>query len=252
MIEPVAKPRIAAYLRISTLKQDEAMQRTVVSQWIDRQGVTDAQWFVDKGVSGATMKRPQFQELQAAVFRNEIDTVVMYSLDRLARTMLDGLMEIHRWEAQNVKLVFVRDCLTIEPDNPIGKVCTQLMTAVCLAIGEAQRERICQHSRDSHNKLMDQQRHVKNLARTGMRPKRIAELNGMSLDRVKRMIAAPKNRIYWQQVGPKLKANPKRVLDLRARGLTWVEVARIMKVSRQTAMRYGVIAKAAAQARQCP
>jgi site-specific DNA recombinase len=44
--------------------------------------------FDDDGLSGATLDRPALQRLLALVRNDEVDTIVVYRLDRLARSLL--------------------------------------------------------------------------------------------------------------------------------------------------------------------
>ena len=56
---------VAAYVRVSTIGQNEAGQRAEIEHWltgnrIDRRSV---RWFLDKGKSGDNLKRPDFERL---------------------------------------------------------------------------------------------------------------------------------------------------------------------------------------------
>ncbi|KKL19083.1 hypothetical protein LCGC14_2469000 [marine sediment metagenome] len=88
----------AVYLRVSSTDQSVETQRLRIQKWLDQQEieVEPSNWYADE-CSGATMDRPDFGRLQAAVFAGNVDRVVMYSLDRFARTMIDGLVEVDRW-----------------------------------------------------------------------------------------------------------------------------------------------------------
>lgn len=84
---------VAAYVRVSTVGQNEAGQRAELDRWLTGNGIDPGvvRWFVDKGRSGDSLKRPAFEQLQDAVFAGEVGTVVVWKLDRLSRSLRDGI-----------------------------------------------------------------------------------------------------------------------------------------------------------------
>ena len=233
--------KVAAYVRVSTNKQDETIQRNAIEEWCAtrKSQIESVAWFIDHGRSGATMDRPALANLQRAIFRREVDTVVMYALDRFARAMVDGLSEIQRWEEERIRIVFIKDSITLDPDNPIGRLCMKIMTAITLAMAEAEREKIRQRSRDGYQALLDKQRKVKNMAATGMAPAQIARRTGIPIDRVKRMIAAPKDRAYWATMQKrKPKAEHARAWELVQKGLSHTEAAKVLGIHHDTIRLY--------------
>ena len=90
---------VAAYVRVSTVGQNEAGQRAELERWLAGNGTDPGavRWFVDKGKSGDSLKRPAFEQLQKAVFAGEVGTVVVYKLDRLSRSLRDGINVLSDW-----------------------------------------------------------------------------------------------------------------------------------------------------------
>ena len=240
MSEPTPPPRTAAYLRVSTKKQDETMQREVIERWLQSRNIDikDVQWFTDKASGKTLSNRPQFARLQEAVYRRQVDLVVMYSLDRFARVMIAGLVELERWEQEAVTLVFVADSLTVEPNSPIGRVVTRIMVAVTLAIAEAERERIRQRARDGYQKQVEQQRRVKNRATIGMDYRRIADLEKIPASRVKRMVDAPDGSLWWSVHSGHRKASEAECVQLFDAGLRRKQIARALDVHVDTVRNY--------------
>ena len=74
---------IAAYIRVSTIGQNERGERAEIRKWLEGNGHTDVTYYVDKE-SGDTLDRPAFQRLQADVFAGKIKTIVVWKLDRLS------------------------------------------------------------------------------------------------------------------------------------------------------------------------
>ena len=97
----------AVYMRVSSNSQTVASQRRELERYLASQNGTEARWFVDEGVSGATMDRPALEQLKRAIFMGEIDTVVVYSLDRLARNAVEGLVLLADWLKRGVRLIVV-------------------------------------------------------------------------------------------------------------------------------------------------
>jgi len=77
----------AVYIRVSSPKgQKTDSQRAELEAWLKRHHYKSVQWFEDHD-SGTTMQREAFQRLQAVIFAGEIKTVVVWKLDRLARSL---------------------------------------------------------------------------------------------------------------------------------------------------------------------
>ena len=106
------------YLRVSSVDQNEARQ--LEGQQLDRR-------FVDKA-SGKDTARPQLQEMLAYVRQG--DTLVVHSIDRLARSLSDLLALVAKLSAKGVRVEFIKEGLTFSgDDSPMSKLTLQLMGA---------------------------------------------------------------------------------------------------------------------------
>lgn len=85
------------------------------------------QWFQDT-YTGRTTRRPGFEALQKAIFDGTVKTVVVWKLDRIARTIREGVNTIADWCNGDVRLV----CVTqqIDLSGPIGQMIGSLMFGV--------------------------------------------------------------------------------------------------------------------------
>ena len=81
------------YIRVSTVGQNEAGQRREIQRWLAGNGIDDVKWYLDKE-SGDTLQRPDFERLQADVFAGEVKTIIVWRLDRLSRSMRDGIVTL--------------------------------------------------------------------------------------------------------------------------------------------------------------
>jgi DNA invertase Pin-like site-specific DNA recombinase len=127
------KKHVAVYVRVSTIGQSEAGQRAEIQRWLDGHGIRDAVWYVDKR-SGDTLKRPAFERLQKAVFNGEVSTIVVYKLDRLSRSLRDGINVLVDWCKAGIRVVSVTQQLDFS--GPAG----QLVAAVLFAVAEMEQE----------------------------------------------------------------------------------------------------------------
>jgi DNA invertase Pin-like site-specific DNA recombinase len=123
------------YLRVSTLDQH-----------VDRQleGVEVDKAFIDKA-SGKDTKRPQLELLLS--FARSGDTVVVHSMDRLARNLDDLRRIVQTLTARGVRIEFVKEHLSFTgDDSPMASLMLSVMGAFAeferALINERQREGI--------------------------------------------------------------------------------------------------------------
>ncbi len=223
--------------------QDVASQRHAIRHWLDGHKLTvpDSRWFVDRAASGKTLNRPAFKKLQKGVFNGAIKTVVMYSLDRFARTMVDGLVEVDRWQQMQVRMVFVSNAMEIDPKQYAGEVMLKLLVAVQLAMAEAERDRIAVRQRSGIAAARAKKRQARQMHRDGKTKPQIALALGVKLETVQRMLEASPGKLYWGGSKPGTHMNRKctheRVRQLIRRGLKAEEVARACGVATSTVWR---------------
>jgi DNA invertase Pin-like site-specific DNA recombinase len=120
---------IAAYIRVSTYDQKTESQREEIARWLKNHGIDpeSIQWFEDKE-TGKTLHRPAFLDLQRAVFDGRIKTVLVWKLDRLSRTMLDGITTMRIWLNQGVRIVSITQHLDLT--GPTGLLTADILFAI--------------------------------------------------------------------------------------------------------------------------
>jgi DNA invertase Pin-like site-specific DNA recombinase len=84
---------IATYLRVSSDKQDEAMQRTAIAHWVSaylsqhpNEGHIIVE-FMDYDISGTITARPGYQSLLEGIMNGTIKIIVVYEYSRLWRDL---------------------------------------------------------------------------------------------------------------------------------------------------------------------
>lgn len=184
----------AVYCRVSSFDQTEASQRYEIKRWLQGHGV-EATWFVDKGTTGDHLDRSELAKLQAAVFAGEVDTIIVYKLDRLSRSLRDGINTLTDWLNAGVRVVSVTQQLDFS--GATG----QLVAAVLFAVAQMEQE-------------TRRERQAAGIAAAKAQGKYLGRRPGTT------------------------KAKPKRVTELRAKGLKDDEIATSLGLSRRTVQRY--------------
>lgn len=120
-----------AYVRVSTEKQAEEglgleSQKRDIENYARKNELIISDWYVDDGYTGANMNRPQLQRLITDCSRKRVQCVVAFKLDRLSRSMVDGVYLIERiFQANNVEFRCVHD--NVGYDDPMQQAYTQMM-----------------------------------------------------------------------------------------------------------------------------
>lgn len=126
---------IGVYIRVSTVGQNEQGQKREIKRWLQGNGYKpgDVRLYVDKA-SGTNLERPKFEELQRDIFNGEIKTVVVWKLDRLSRSLRDGINVLADWCDQGLRVVSVTQ--QIDFNGTLGK----MLAAVLLGVAEMEQE----------------------------------------------------------------------------------------------------------------
>lgn len=128
---------VAAYIRVSTLDQQKGLQsqEKALKDYISNHSLTNVRWYRDK-LSGADTDRPGFTRLQKDVFAGKVSTVLCWKLDRLSRSLKDGINIITDWCEKGIRLVAVSQ--QIDLNGSVGKI----IAAVLLGVAQMERENI--------------------------------------------------------------------------------------------------------------
>jgi DNA invertase Pin-like site-specific DNA recombinase len=127
------------YLRVSSPKgQKTDSQRAELEAWLKRQRYKRVQWFEDHE-SATTLQRDAFQKLQAAIFAGEIDTAVVWKLDRLARSLKEGINVLADWCQRGVRVIAVTQ--QIDLSGPVGHLIASLLFGIAEIELQHTRER---------------------------------------------------------------------------------------------------------------
>ena len=106
-------PRAAIYARRSTDAEDKQVQSLPAQlHWAreicGRNGIVDPLIFEERR-SAKTPGRPEFNRLLALIQKGEVDTVICWKADRLARNALDGGSILYALESKKLKRIITSD-----------------------------------------------------------------------------------------------------------------------------------------------
>lgn len=125
--------KVIGYIRVSTYDQNP--ERQLEGMHLDK-------IFTDKA-SGKDLKRPAFEELLDYV--REGDTVLVHSMDRLARNLEHLRQVVRELTTKGVKVQFVKESLTFTgEDSPMAT----LLLSVIGAVAEFERSLIRERQRE--------------------------------------------------------------------------------------------------------
>ena len=147
------------YVRVSTLDQNAERQL---------EGVQLDRLFIDRA-SGKDTERPQLKALIA--YAREGDTIIVHSMDRLARNVDDLRRIVQEQTRRGVRVQFIKENLLFTgEDSPMAN----LMLTVLGAVGQFERELIRERQREGI--ALAKQRGVYRGRKRALSPERIAEL----------------------------------------------------------------------------
>jgi DNA invertase Pin-like site-specific DNA recombinase len=139
-LPPATTPATAAYIRVSTASQNEAGQRREIDRWLIANSLDTAtiRYYIDKE-SGDTLDRPAFDQLQADIFNGLVHSVVLYKLDRLSRSLQDGINTLCDWCQRGIRVVSITQQLDF--NGTVGKLIAAVLFAVAEMEQQTRRER---------------------------------------------------------------------------------------------------------------
>lgn len=136
-------PHLIGYVRVSTEEQNADMQVHALI----RRGVHPDNIHSDLGVSGVAARRPA-REMALRQAR-EGDTLVVWKLDRVSRSLIDLLLLLQDLERRGVGFLSLQD--SIDTRTPIGKV----MLAILGAFAEFERDMIAARTQAGVKRAME-------------------------------------------------------------------------------------------------
>ena len=129
----MSKGQVVGYIRVSTFEQNTARQ-------LD--GIECDEVFTDHA-SGKDTNRPQLQQCLKHLRKD--DELVVHSMDRLARSLVDLRRLVDDLVAKGVKVRFIKENMTFGDTND---PCATLMLSVMGAVAEFERALLLERQRE--------------------------------------------------------------------------------------------------------
>jgi len=189
--------RAALYARVSTLTgQNPEMQLAELREYASRRGWAIADEYVDRGISGAKESRPALNRLMRDAHRRRFDAVVVWKLDRFARSLKQLVNALAEMEALGVAFVSLRDNLDLS--TPSGRLMFQIIGAMAEFERALIQERVragLRHARANGKRLGRpgvnvEAKRIRELRAQGASLRTIARQLGVGLGTVHRAIPA--------------------------------------------------------------
>ena len=131
-----------AYVRVSSADQNEATQISA----IEKSEYPVRKIYVDK-YTGKNMDRPEFKALNSNLQSG--DTLIVQSIDRLGRNMLEILNYIEHLATSNVNFVCLDNPIfNLDSNNKTNRVQQKILLAMCSGFAELERELIRKRQRE--------------------------------------------------------------------------------------------------------
>ena len=194
---------VGIYYRVSTETQDLESQKHEVEAWLEK--LTDEkrpkriEIYKDEGISGKTVNRPEFQRLLQDARAGQLDTIIVYRLDRFSRNATTAIKLLLDLDEVGVAFISVtQPVLNLGHENPFRRT----MLAAFAEIAEIERETIVARVRAGLEAAKkrgvrlgappkvsaEKQREALTLKAQGLSYKKIAEKLDLSVGSVHKML----------------------------------------------------------------
>ena len=132
--------KAALYVRVSTVDQTTLNQELLLTEYCQRTGITLSRVYKDEGVSGSKTSRPQLDLMLQDMRTGHFDTVIVWKLDRLGRSLQHLLQLLSEFQNQKIRLICTD--MNFDTDTPQGKFFFSVVGAFAELEREMTRERI--------------------------------------------------------------------------------------------------------------
>lgn len=134
--------RAGLYIRVSTVDQNPQLQFDELREFCRARAWINSAEFVDHGVSGIDSSRPGLCGLLQAIHLRTIDAVVVWRIDRLARSLADLVRLTQTFEGLGINFVSVKNP-GLDTTTPQGK----LFFGISAVFAEFERDLIVERTR---------------------------------------------------------------------------------------------------------
>ena len=120
--------RTAVYVRVSTIDQHPETQLHDLRQFAAQRGLHIVQEYTDHGFSGTKARRPALDQLMEDARRRKFDVLLVWSIDRLARSTKHLLQTLDELNGLGIQFVSQREA--IDTEGPLGRAIVVIVSAM--------------------------------------------------------------------------------------------------------------------------
>jgi len=120
--------KVALYFRVSTNLQTIENQRLELEKYCERQGWSIVKTYNDTGISGSKSDRPALNEMLQDAAKNKFQVLVVWKIDRLARSTMDLLNILMTLKTNGVD--FCSTTQAIDTTTSYGKMVMTFLGAI--------------------------------------------------------------------------------------------------------------------------
>ena len=128
----------AIYARVSTDQQRTGLEAQLLANksYCDQKGIRNFVIFADENVSGAKVSRPSLDELMCEVRKGKVETVIVYSFSRMARSTRHLLDVLAEFNDRGINFISISE--NVDTNTAMGRA----MFTIISAIAQLERELI--------------------------------------------------------------------------------------------------------------
>jgi DNA invertase Pin-like site-specific DNA recombinase len=145
--------RAALYMRVSTLDQTTDNQLYDLQKLAEQRGFKIVHQYSDK-ISGTKSRRPGLDQLMADARHREFDTLMVWSSDRVARSVKHFLEVLDELNRLGIEYVSFRE--NLDTGGPLGRA----VVVIISAIAELERNLIVERVRAGMRRAKLEGRHI--------------------------------------------------------------------------------------------
>ena len=132
-MKQVENKRVIGYIRVSSLKQSEngyslSNQSEEIKKYTQYHNLNLVSIIGDEGISGLNTKREGYEYLKTLIEQKLIDGVVVYSISRLGRSMVESLRLFELMKSNGVELISIKE--NINSEELMGKLIFNIMSSI--------------------------------------------------------------------------------------------------------------------------
>jgi DNA invertase Pin-like site-specific DNA recombinase len=130
------------YSRVSTDKQSNGLeaQTRALTEYCNTRGIADYEIYEDFNISGVKLTRPQLDRLMEDVRSGKVDTVIVYSFSRFARSTRFLLESLEEFSGLEVNFISLSE--NIDLSTPMGRAMFTIISAIATLERELIGERV--------------------------------------------------------------------------------------------------------------